>query len=94
MTSLGMGEVILIGVVALGIGMLVALLRLFLGPTSPDRVVAFDAMNTLVVGIMIGLSAFYEEVVLIDIAIVYALLSWVATLFIAKYIENTKEKEG
>jgi multicomponent Na+:H+ antiporter subunit F len=89
-----MGEVILIGVVALGIGMLVALLRLFLGPTSPDRVVAFDAMNTLVVGIMIGLSAFYEEVVLIDIAIVYALLSWVATLFIAKYIENTKEKEG
>ncbi|MCU0798768.1 MAG: cation:proton antiporter [Candidatus Thermoplasmatota archaeon] len=94
MTSLGMAEVILIGTFALGIGMVVSLLRLFLGPTSPDRVVAFDAMNTLVVGIMIGLSAFYEQVVLIDIAIVYALLSWVSTLAIAKYIGNTKEKEG
>lgn len=94
MTSLGMAEVILIGTFALAIGMVVSLLRLFLGPTSPDRVVAFDAMNTLVVGIMIGLSAFYEQVVLIDIAIVYALLSWVSTLVIAKYIENTKEKEG
>jgi multicomponent Na+:H+ antiporter subunit F len=89
-----MAEVILIGTFALGIGMVVSLLRLFLGPTSPDRVVAFDAMNTLVVGIMIGLSAFYEQVVLIDIAIVYALLSWVSTLAIAKYIGNTKEKEG
>jgi len=94
MTALGMGEALLIGALVLSIGVLIALLRLFLGPTSPDRVVAFDTMNTLVVGIMIGLAAFYEQVVLIDIAIVYALLSWVATLFIAKYIENTKEKEG
>ncbi len=94
MTALGMGEAILIGVLFLGIGVIIALLRLFLGPTSPDRVVAFDTMNTLVVGIMLGLSAFYEQVVLVDIAIVYALLSWAATLFIAKYIENTKEKEG
>ena len=94
MTALGMGEALLIGTLLLGFGVLIALLRMFLGPTSPDRVVAFDTMNTLVVGIMIGLAAFYEEVVLIDIAIVYALLSWVATLFIAKYIENTKEKEG
>lgn len=94
MTALGMGEALLIGALLLGFGVMIALLRMFLGPTSPDRVVAFDTMNTLVVGIMIGLAAFYEQVVLIDIAIVYALLSWVATLFIAKYIENTKEKEG
>jgi multicomponent Na+:H+ antiporter subunit F len=86
-------DLILIGVALLAVGMLISLLRLFLGPTSPDRVVALDTVNTLVVGIMIGLGAFYEQVILIDIAIVYAILSFVTTLFIARYISSRKEKE-
>ena len=86
-------DVILIGIAVLGVGVLISLLRLFLGPTSPDRVVALDTVNTLVVGIMIGLGAFYEQVILIDIAIVYAILSFVTTLFIARYISSRKEKE-
>jgi multicomponent Na+:H+ antiporter subunit F len=86
-------DIMLIGVTLLAVGMLISLLRLFLGPTSPDRVVALDTVNTLVVGIMIGLGAFYEEVILIDIAIVYAILSFVTTLFIARYIASRKEKE-
>jgi multicomponent Na+:H+ antiporter subunit F len=86
-------DILLIGVALLAVGMLISLLRLFLGPTSPDRVVALDTINTLVVGIMIGLGAFYEQVILIDIAIVYAILSFVTTLFIARYIASRKEKE-
>ncbi|MBN1389745.1 MAG: cation:proton antiporter [Candidatus Thermoplasmatota archaeon] len=86
-------DIILIGVAILGVGILVSLLRLFLGPTSPDRVVALDTINTLVVGMMIGLGAYYEEVVFIDIGIVYAILSFVTTLFIARFISTRKEKE-
>ena len=91
--SFGHLDIILIGVGLLALGVIVSLLRLFLGPTSPDRVVALDTVNTLVVGMMIGLGAYYEEVVFIDIAIVYAILSFVTTLFIAKYIASRKEKE-
>ncbi|MGA1820737.1 MAG: cation:proton antiporter [Thermoplasmatota archaeon] len=91
--SFGHLDIILIGVGLLAVGIIVSLLRLFLGPTSPDRVVALDTVNTLVVGMMIGLGAYYEEVVFIDIAIVYAILSFVTTLFIAKYIASRKEKE-
>lgn len=91
--SFGHLDIILIGVGLLAVGIIVSLLRLFLGPTSPDRVVALDTVNTLVVGMMIGLGAYYEEVVFIDIAIVYAILSFVTTLFIAKYIASRKERE-
>lgn len=86
-------DLVLIGVALLAVGVLISLLRLFLGPTAPDRVVALDTVNTLVVGMMIGLGAFYEQVILIDIAIVYAILSFVTTLFIARYISSRKEKE-
>jgi multicomponent Na+:H+ antiporter subunit F len=87
-------DILLIWTAVIGLAILISLIRLFLGPTSPDRVVALDTVNTLVVGLMIALGAYYEEVIFIDIAIVYAVLAFVTTLFIAKYIENSKEEEA
>lgn len=66
--------------------MLLAMVRLFKGPTSADRVVALDAINSLVVASMIVLAAAFRQVVFVDVAIVYALLSFVGTLYIAKYL--------
>lgn len=65
-----------------------AVVRAVAGPTLADRVVALDTVNTLMVAIMIVLSVVYSEMIYIDIAIVYALLSFVATLYIAKYMEG------
>ncbi len=62
--------------------------RLVAGPTIADRAVALDTMNTLVVGLMMILAAVYDSVVMVDIAIVYAALSFVGTMFIARYIEG------
>jgi len=59
-----------------------------MGPTVPDRVVALDTMNTFIVAMMIILGAIYDSIVMVDIAIVYAALSFVGTLFIARYIEG------
>ena len=66
----------------------VAALRCFIGPTLPDRVVGLDTVNTLIVAAMVVLAVGYDQVVFVDIAIVYALLSYVTTLFIAKYLEG------
>jgi len=63
-----------------------ALVRLFIGPTVPDRVVAVDTINTLTVAVMILLGVVYQQYIFIDVAIVYALLSFVSTLYVAKYI--------
>ncbi len=62
--------------------------RLVAGPTIADRAVALDTMNTLVVGLMMILAAVYDSVVMVDIAIVYAGLSFVGTMFIARFIEG------
>lgn len=66
--------------------MLLATIRLVKGPTSADRLVALDAINTLVVASMIVLGAAFQQVIFVDVAIVYALLSYVGSLFIAKYL--------
>ena len=65
---------------------LVTMVRLLLGPTVPDRVVALDTINTLTVASMIVLAVAYRQTIFVDVAIVYALLSFVGTLYIAKYV--------
>ena len=68
--------------------MLFSFVRIGFGPTVADRVVALDTVNTLVVALMIVLGAAYNQVIFVDVAIIYALLSFVGTLYIARYLEG------
>ncbi|HJJ30009.1 MAG TPA: cation:proton antiporter [Methanocorpusculum sp.] len=61
-------------------------IRIWRGPTNADRMLALDVINVLVVITMITLSLWFEQPVIIDVAIVYALLSFVGTLYVAKVI--------
>jgi multicomponent Na+:H+ antiporter subunit F len=78
----------LVVVIALSLCMILALFRVLRGPTAPDRVVGVDTINTMVVVGMVMFGIAYQEVIYIDVAIVYALLSFISTLFIAKYLEG------
>jgi multicomponent Na+:H+ antiporter subunit F len=65
-----------------------AMIRVIRGPTAPDRLVGLDTINTIVIVLMVVFGAAFNEVIYIDVAIVYALLSFISTLFIAKYLEG------
>ncbi len=81
-----MMEYFFAAVVVLVILALLAIIRLYLGPTIPDRIVAVDAINTITVAAMLLLGVVYRQLIFIDVAILYALLSFVSTLYISKYI--------
>jgi len=79
-------DVWMLAVICLAVLMALATVRLVLGPTAPDRAIALDTVNTLTIAAMILFGVIYREVIFVDVAIVYGLLSFVSTLFIAKYI--------
>jgi len=79
-------DVWMLAVICLVVLMVLASVRLVLGPTAPDRVIALDTVNTLVIASMILLGVVFSEIIFVDVAIVYGLLSFVSTLYIAKYI--------
>ncbi len=70
------------------LSVIMAVIRIIKGPTAPDRVVGLDTVNTLVIVGMIIYGVAAGSVIYIDVAIVYALLSFISTLFIAKYLEG------
>jgi multicomponent Na+:H+ antiporter subunit F len=74
--------------VILLLAVVMAVIRIILGPTAPDRVVGLDTINTIVIVSMVVFGAAFEEVIYIDVAIVYALLSFISTLYIAKYLQG------
>ena len=81
-------NVYIIVLIALLICVILAIIRVVLGPTAPDRIVGLDTINTIVISSMVIFGAAYREIIYIDVAIVYALLSFISTLFIAKYLEG------
>lgn len=81
-------NVYLIVLIALFLSIIMAIIRIIKGPTAPDRIVGLDTINTIVIVSMVIFGAAFNEIIYIDVAIVYALLSFISTLFIAKYLEG------
>jgi len=77
-------------VIAMAVCLIIIIVRVFIGPGAPTRLVAFDTANTLVVTGLVILAMLFNDVVFIDVAIVYALLSFAMTLYVAKYIQGGK----
>lgn len=67
---------------------IICTVRAVLGPTAPDRMVALDGATALLIASLVILGMFYRVSMLLDIALLYALLSFLGTLAIAKYLEG------
>ena len=64
------------------------LYRIGMGPTAPDRTVAIDILGTLVVGFCCVFALLYERDFYMNIAIAWALVSFIGTIALAKYLEG------
>ncbi|MEA1913185.1 MAG: cation:proton antiporter [candidate division WOR-3 bacterium] len=74
--------------IVLFIGAFMCLYRIAVGPTPPDRMVAIDILGILVVGICALYAAYTGKGFYLYIAISWAILSFVGTLALAKFLEG------
>ncbi len=70
------------------VGCFLCLFRVALGPTPPDRAVAIDIIGVMVVGICGVFAIITGMDWYLNIAIAWALLSFIGTLALAKYLEG------
>lgn len=71
-----------------GLAFLLSLYRFLKGPSAADRVVAFDVLTIIsITGIV--LTALDEgRGIYLDVALVYALLSFLGVIVVARYMER------
>ncbi len=73
----------------IGIGVFFAFLRLVIGPSSFDRVLSLDIINIIVTGTLVFVGFIFNNELYLDIAIVYAILSFIETVVFARYLEGS-----
>jgi len=77
-----------LGAIMVMLMIFLSLIRALSGPTAPDRVVAINLIGTETLIIITLIARIYNQVYFLDIAMVYALMSFITTVGIAKYMEK------
>ena len=72
----------------IGIGFVLCLLRMLKGPTAPDRAVAVDTIATITTALLVLLGSIFERYVYLDVALVYAVLTFIGLVAIARFLEK------
>jgi multicomponent Na+:H+ antiporter subunit F len=84
-------ETVFVGIgVVLAFTSFLCLYRAVKGPTPPDRVVAVNVIGTKTLVILVLFAFIYGRTLYIDVAIVYALINFLSTLTISRYLESGK----
>ena len=81
--------------IVLGLCLFVCLFRAVRGPSTSDRIVAVNMTGTFVITITLFLSLLMKEDYLMDIALIYAMLSLLAVVLLCRiYIGIHKAKKA
>lgn len=92
MTGLQIGGVglievaIMVAMHAVGLAMLLALWRLVRGPSVMDRIVALDTLNVTAIAELMLLGMYLRSSVYFESALIIAMLGFVSTVVLSKYI--------
>ncbi len=84
-----LGTFVLYGILpVLGLAALLTTVRIVRGPTLADRAVALDLLTILAVAFVAAIAVGTGQSVLLDIAFVVALVSFLGTVAFARYLER------
>lgn len=79
--------------VMLTLSFVLGFIRLIKGPDVPNRVLAFDLVALQAVGIVALIAIRHGAPMLLDIGMVAAVLGFVGTVLLARYLEQARDGE-
>ncbi len=74
--------------IIIGAAAFLCLIRLIKGPTASDRAVALDTASTVTTALLVLLGLFFKRYVYLDVALVYAVLTFIGSVAIARFLER------
>lgn len=78
----------------LAAALLMTVLRLLLGPSLADRLVALELLASIVIGVAACYAVLAGLPVALDLAVVLALTSFLGAIALSRYLERRGEDDG
>jgi multicomponent Na+:H+ antiporter subunit F len=79
--------------VALALTSLICLVRVIIGPTKGDRIIGINVVGTKTIVIIALIAFVLRETYFLDVVLVYALISFIASIFISREFAEESEEE-
>jgi len=79
---------LVLAAVLIFLGILLGVLRLILGRTVVDRVAAVDMLTVVSISLIALYAHVADRFIYLDVALVYGVLSFLAVLAVARYLEQ------
>lgn len=84
-----MAEIILIAALVLAaLALVIGLYRLLVGPCTATRAVALDVLTQITIPLLVAVAVTTGRSIYVDVALVYAILSFLGVLALARYLEK------
>ena len=83
-----MSTLMVLGAIAYAVFAILLFIRFIEGPTAADRMLAVDMIDGLACLMLVFYAIYTERAIYLDIAIVTALLGFISTVFVARYLER------
>jgi multicomponent Na+:H+ antiporter subunit F len=80
--------ILIVAVILISLGVLFGVLRLLLGRTVVDRVAAVDMLTVVSISLIALYAHVADRFIYLDVALVYGVLSFLAVLAVARYLER------
>ena len=84
--TFSMSDIIFLTIIVAGV--VLCLLRMLKGPTAPDRAVAVDTIATITTALLVLLGYIFQRYIYLDVALVYAVLTFIGSVAIARFLEK------
>lgn len=82
-------EIILtISLILFGVSIAITLVRVLIGPSFSDRVLAMDVIGVILLSAMAILSILFQTKAFLDVILILGILSFISTISFSKFMER------
>ena len=87
------GTLAICAIITIAVLVVACLIRSVIGPRVTDRIVAVNSIGTMVIVIIAILAVLLDEAYLLDVCLIYAMLSFVAVIVLTKIYTGVYREE-
>lgn len=69
----------------------ITIIRLLIGPTSSDRLVAMSILSSITLALLVLWGVSTKRVLYLDVALIYDIFGFLGFLAITRFLKNTKD---
>lgn len=80
--------ILTISLILVGIATVITFIRIIIGPTFPDRVIAMDVVGVKLISAMAIVSILFHTRAFFDVILVLGILAFISTISFSKFIER------